>query len=215
MFGAGAVCDVGVLSPGGFRLASQLGGDLFIPSATYSWLARDRLIRVRQHIVKYTFVSQLVRDGRIFAVYLPEILDELARRLLFLGEREVPLTDLRAILLAAHLGFPVACIGDELPREIAEELGGRTLLTECLDGENHPLTRATRAYRSARAGRIAGGAGGHADGRVILRLFHIDLSAVIDEYVEERVLPPESMLKLDDCSLVSTISLSDDRTESS
>jgi hypothetical protein len=208
MLGTGAVCDVGVLSSRqAFQGVRGLDGNLFIPSTTYSWLVRDRLIQVRRHIVKYTFVNQLIRDGLLFAVYLPEILDELARRLLFLGEKEIPLTDLRAILLAAHLGFPVVCADDGISKEIAGELDGKLILKECLNSESYPLRRAARDYRSVRAGRMTGEMSEAEGGGMTLSFFHVDLSPVIDEYVDERVLSPESILRLDDCSLVSVLQL--------
>ncbi len=105
----GEVCDVSVLGDReSFEFARKMtnGGELYIPSTTYSWLARDKLISVRGHAISYSLVSQFVRDGKILAVSLPEHLDELSRRLLFEVEREVPLTDLRGMLLATHLKVP-------------------------------------------------------------------------------------------------------------
>ncbi|MCS7131930.1 MAG: hypothetical protein NZ934_04305, partial [Hadesarchaea archaeon] len=121
----GAVCDVSVLAGmASVERAEALldGGELYLPSATYSWLARDRLIRVRKRTVGYSLVSQLVRDRRLIVVYLPELYDELARRLMFAVERQVPLTDLRAAMLAAHLRLPMLAFDGELMDELYEHL---------------------------------------------------------------------------------------------
>lgn len=209
MFGYGAVCDVGVLSSyqNFRRVRLLLDGNLFIPSVTYSWLARDKLIQVREHVVKYTFVNQLMRDGEIFALYLPEILDELARRLLFLGDREIPLTDLRTILLASHLGFPVVCIGEELCSEISEGLNAKLVGKESLEGEHRLLRRAVQQYRRLRATKSLPCTQEPIVNCISLSFFHVDLSPVLDEYAEEQVLPPEVILRLDECSLLAILSV--------
>jgi len=126
----GAVCDVSVLADrASFERARQLvdGGELYLPSATYSWLARDRLISVRGKAIGYSLVSQFVRDRELLVVYLPELLDELSRRLLFQVEREVPLTDLRAYMLAAHLQLPLLTFEDEPLKRLHEHIGARML----------------------------------------------------------------------------------------
>lgn len=126
----GAVCDVSVLADrASFERARQLvdGGELYLPSATYSWLARDRLISVRGKAIGYSLVSQFVRDRELLVVYLPELLDELSRRLLFRVEREVPLTDLRAYMLAAHLQLPLLTLEDEPLKRLNEHIGARIL----------------------------------------------------------------------------------------
>ncbi|MDI6819832.1 MAG: hypothetical protein QMC89_02865 [Candidatus Hodarchaeaceae archaeon] len=126
----GAVCDVSVLvNRASIERAELLldGGGLYLPSATYSWLARDRLIGVRGKAIGYSLVSQFVRDRRLLVVYLPELYDELARRLLFAVERQVPLTDLRAAMLAAHLGLPLLAFDDELTDELGDHVNARTV----------------------------------------------------------------------------------------
>lgn len=210
MFGYGAVCDVGILSShqNFRRIRLLLDGNLFIPSVTYSWLARDKLIQVRNHVIKYTFVNQLVRDGEIFALYLPDILDELARRLLFLGDREIPLTDLRTILLASHLGFPVVCIGEELCSEISENLNAKLVGRECLEGENQLLRRAIQQYRRFRSNNsLPCTTRDSVKNCAALNIFHADLSPVLDEYAEEQVLSPEAILKLEECSSIAVLSI--------
>jgi len=126
----GAVCDVSVLvDRASFELAGQLldGGELYLPSATYSWLARDKLIAVRGKALGYSLVSQFVRDRKLVVVYLPELLDELSRRLLFRVEREVPLTDLRALMLAAHLKLPLLTFDDGVVERLRNHVGAQTL----------------------------------------------------------------------------------------
>lgn len=126
----GAVCDVGVLvNRASIERAELLldGGELYLPSATYSWLSRDKLIGVRGKAIGYSLVSQFVRDRRLLVVYLPELYDELARRLLFEVERQVPLTDLRAAMLAAHLGLPLLAFDAELADELDDHVNARTV----------------------------------------------------------------------------------------
>ena len=126
----GAVCDVSVLgNRASFERAQKLldGGELYLPSATYSWLARDKLIAVRGKTLGYSLVSQFVRDRKLLIVYLPELLDELSRRLLFGVDREVPLTDLRAAMLAAHLKLPLLVFDGEPVERLREHVGALTL----------------------------------------------------------------------------------------
>ena len=126
----GAVCDVSVLSNReSFERTRRIlnGGSLYLPSATYSWLARDRLISVRGEAIGYSLVSQFVRDRKLLVVYLPELLDELSRRLLFSSRREVPLTDLRAFMLASHLNLPLFTFAEEPVKRLQEHFGARTL----------------------------------------------------------------------------------------
>ncbi len=126
----GAVCDVSVLvDRTSFERAQRLlnGGELYLPSATYSWLARDKLIAVRGKALGYSLVSQFVRDRKLVVVYLPELLDELSRRLLFGVEREVPLTDLRALMLAAHLRLPLLTFDEGVVERLRGHVGARTL----------------------------------------------------------------------------------------
>jgi hypothetical protein len=125
----GAVCDVSVLTDRESleRARRLFNGGLYLPSATYSWLARDRLINVRNRTVSYSLVSQRVRDRELLVVYLPELYDEIARRLLFAIEREVPLTDLRALLLATHLRLPLVTFDDQFVDHLLEHLGAQVL----------------------------------------------------------------------------------------
>jgi len=219
MFGYGAVCDVSTLSScQNFSLVrSSLDGNFFIPSVTYSWLARDKLIQVRKHVVKYTFVSRLVREGEIFAVFLPEVLEEISRRLLFLGEREIPLTDLRTVFLAAHLKLPIVCIGDELSSELSDKIGAELVGRESLDGEQHPLLRSVRRYRDFRMRKaLPCSPADPAGSRMTLSFLYVDLSKVLEEYADEHVLPAEVVSDLDGCSFISVLSIAlDNETEAS
>jgi len=126
----GAVCDVSVLvNRTNIERAQQFfdGGELYLPSATYSWLARDKLIGVRGKAIGYSLISQFVRDRGLFVVYLPELYDELSRRLLFAVERQVPLTDLRAAMLAAHMRLPLLAFDDEPVDRLQENVDGRVI----------------------------------------------------------------------------------------
>ena len=126
----GAVCDVSVLvNRMNIERAQQLldGGELYLPSATYSWLARDKLISVRGKAVGYSLISQFVRDRGLFVVYLPELYEELARRLLFTVERQVPLTDLRAAMLAAHMQLPLLAFDGEFVDRLQEHFYARVI----------------------------------------------------------------------------------------
>lgn len=124
------MCDVSVLvSRENFERARELldGGELYLPSATYSWLSRDKLIAVRGKAIGYSLVSQFVRDRELLVIYLPELQDELARRLLFAVDREVPLTDLRAAMLAAHLRLPLLAFDNELIDRLQRYVNAKAL----------------------------------------------------------------------------------------
>ncbi len=155
----GAVCDVSVLvDRANFELARELvdGGDLYIPSATYGWLARDKFISVRGRAVGYSLVNQFVRDRELLVIYLPELLDELSRRLLFGVEREMPLTDLRALMLAAHLQLPLLTFGEELTERLQEHVGARSLWKVDAHADRGSLQAALDIY-----GQLAADLGGY------------------------------------------------------
>ncbi len=127
---SGAICDVSVLvNRKSIERARELFGNssLYLPASTYAWLSRDKLISVRQQAIGYSLVSQYVRDRKIYAVHLPELYDELARRLMFEAERQVPLTDLRALLLAAHMRLPLLTFSDEIAEQLEEHVGTQEL----------------------------------------------------------------------------------------
>lgn len=144
------MCDVSLLGDrASFERARQLvdGGELYLPSATYSWLARDKLISVRGKAVSYSLVSQFVRDRELLVVYLPELLDELSRRLLFQVEREVPLTDLRALMLATHLQLPLLTFDDEPLKRLQEHVRARTFWELDIHAGESALSEAIQLYR--------------------------------------------------------------------
>ena len=146
----GAVCDVSALvDRTSFERAQQLldGGEIYLPSATYSWLARDKLIAVRGKAIGYSLVSQFVRDRKLLVVYLPELLDELSRRLLFGVEREVPLTDLRALMLAAYLRLPLLTFDEAVLERLREHVGARTLWQLDAHSDWLALREALELYR--------------------------------------------------------------------
>ncbi len=145
----GAVCDVSVLvDRANFELAQELidGGALYIPSATYGWLARDKLISVRGRAIGYSLVNQFVRDRDLLVIYLPELLDELSRRLLFGVEREMPLTDLRALMLAAHLQLPLLTFGEEFTERLQEHVGARNVWKIDVRADSGSLRAALNLY---------------------------------------------------------------------
>lgn len=146
----GAVCDVSVLvDRASFERAQRLldRGELYLPSATYSWLARDKLIAVRGKALGYSLVSQFVRDRKLVVIYLPELLDELSRRLLFGVEREVPLTDLRALMLAAHLRLPLLTFDEGVVERLRNHVGARTLWQLDAHADWLALREALELYR--------------------------------------------------------------------
>ncbi len=146
----GAVCDVSTLvDRTSFERAQQLldGGNLYLSSATYSWLARDKLIAVRGNALGYSLVSQFVRDRKLLVVYLPELLDEISRRLLFEVQREVPLTDLRALMLAAHLRLPLLTFDEGVVERLREYVGGRALWQLDAHSDWLALREALELYR--------------------------------------------------------------------
>jgi len=145
----GAVCDVSVLANrASFELAQSLvdGSELYLPSATYSWLARDKLISVRGIAIKYSLVNQFVRDRELLVIYLPELLDEISRRLLFGVEREVPLTDLRASMLAAHLKMPILTLSGDFAERLERCVGAETIWQLDVHADRASLQAALNLY---------------------------------------------------------------------
>ena len=127
----GMICDVNLLTNRNtFEVVrrSIKWAELYITSATYSWLARDKLISVRGKQLSYTLLRHLVHNRQLLVVYLPELYDELARRLLFQTERKISLTDLRSLLLSAYLKLPLLTIDDELFKKLSEHLNAQVIL---------------------------------------------------------------------------------------
>jgi hypothetical protein len=211
-----------------FQRAKELvrGGELYLPSATYSWLAREKLISVRNHAIGYSLVSQFVREGQLLVVYLPEILDELSRRLLFEAEREISLTDLRALMLAAHLKVPLLTLEEEPLKRLREHLGAKTLRRVGVPGDWKTFKEALGIYRKLavevgsrvneclNAGgsfdELAGGWGEETQGAVSQEMnpelgFEYviwDMIPVLREYLRERVFEPAIVRKLCERSLL-------------
>ncbi|MEW6222200.1 MAG: hypothetical protein AB1476_02605 [Candidatus Hadarchaeota archaeon] len=218
----GEVCDISVIGDrANFERARQLvgGGELYLPSATYSWLARDRLISVRSRAVSYSLVSQFVRDGQLLVVCLPEVLDELSRRLLFEAEHEVPLTDLRALMLAAHLKVPYLSFGEEPLEQLQEHFGAKVLGRLEVAGGWRGFKEALGAYRElavevgAKVGECISNGGsfdevvkGFGNGQkkddsgvtngLEFRCVAWDLTPILREYLGERFVQPETVQEL-------------------
>jgi hypothetical protein len=225
----GEVCDISVIGDReNFERARQLvgGGELYLPSATYSWLARDRLISVRSRAVSYSLVSQFVRDGQLLVVYLPEVLDELSRRLLFEADHGVPLTDLRALMLSAHLKVPYLSFGEEPLEQLQEHFGAKVLGRFEVTSGWRGFKEALGAYRELTrevGGRVCecinnGGsfdevvkawegkeqkkdASGTANGLEFMCVAW-DLTPILREYLGERVVQPETVQELCERSLL-------------
>lgn len=126
----GAVCDISVLTGLNFLDTAQElfpNSGLYIPSPTYSWLSRSKLIEVRNQKVKYSLINPLVRERKIYPIHLPDIYDEISRQIMFETEHKVALTDLRGLILAAHLQLPILTFDANLVERIAEEIGIRTV----------------------------------------------------------------------------------------
>ena len=92
-------------------------------------------------------MSQFVRDRKLLVVYLPELLDELSRRLLFEVQREVPLTDLRALMLAAHLRLPLLTFDEGVVERLREHVGARILWQLNAHSDWLALREALELYR--------------------------------------------------------------------
>lgn len=122
----GAVCDISVLTDrASLDEAQELfsNSGLYIPASTYSWLSRSKLIQVRHQTVKYSLLSQMVRSRKIYPTHLPEIYDEIARKIMFETNRNVALTDLRGLFLAAHLQLPILTYDKNLIDRVSDEIG--------------------------------------------------------------------------------------------
>jgi len=143
-----AVCDVSVLeSLESLRTARRIiKGPFYFPSSTYAWLAREKVISVRNVVLTYSLVSRFVREGDVIVAYLPEILDETARRLLFEVDREVSLSDLRAVLLSGHLCLPFLTLDLQVLQKLEKK--GKILWEFCLPNSSMVLKEILCAYRS-------------------------------------------------------------------
>lgn len=127
---SGAVCDTSVLKDrlslnGAQRFFHCFG--LYIPSSTYSWLSRSKLIQVRNQTVKYSLLKQMVRRRSIYPIHLPELYDEIGRQIMFETNHKVALTDLRGLLLAAHLQLPILTYDDNLLGRISDRIGTKII----------------------------------------------------------------------------------------
>jgi len=122
----GAVCDISVLTNQDLlKNAEELfeSSGLYIPNSTYSWLSRAKLIEVRHQPVKYSLIEKQVRKRKLYSTHLPELYDEISRQIMFNAEQKVALTDLRGLLLAAHLQLPLLTFDENLIERISKEIG--------------------------------------------------------------------------------------------
>lgn len=122
----GAVCDISILTDqNSLKNAHNYfkNSGLYLPSPTYSWLSRNKLIEVRKQPVKYSLIKQEVQNRKIYPTHLPEIYDELSRQIMFDTKHQIPLTDLRGLMLGAHLQMPILTFDSELIERISQEIG--------------------------------------------------------------------------------------------
>lgn len=126
----GAVCDISVLSDRKSAEKAEKffsGSGLYVPNPTFSWLSRSKLIQVRNQTVRHSLINKMVRSGRIYPAHLPDIYDEFGREIMFETDRNVPLTDLRCLLLGSHLQLPILTFDADLMGRISEEIGISTI----------------------------------------------------------------------------------------
>lgn len=126
----GAVCDISVLTDQSSLKKAQgffKNSGLYIPNPTYSWLSRSKLIEVRHQTVKYSLIKQLVEERIIYPTHLPELYDEISRQIMFNTDNNVALTDLRGLLLSAHLQLPILSFDSNLLERISNEIGILTI----------------------------------------------------------------------------------------
>lgn len=121
----GAVCDVSVLvNRDSVNRARELFSDrgFYLPNSTYSWLSHSRFIKVRDQAVGYSLLSQLVRTRQVYPILLPEVYNELARKIMFEVDHNVPLTDLRTAFLSTHLKLPLLTFDEKLIERLSNHI---------------------------------------------------------------------------------------------
>ncbi len=126
----GAVCDISVLTNQPTLENAQKyfqNSGLYLPTPTYSWLSRSKLIEVRHQAVKHTLVKKQVQKRKIYPTHLPDLYDEISRQIMFDTNHNVALTDLRGLMLAAHLQLPILTFDKQLKERISKEIGIRTI----------------------------------------------------------------------------------------
>lgn len=120
-----AISDVSVLeSTENLEKAKRIvPGPFYFPSHTYTWLSREKVVLVREFVLTHSLVSKFLREGEVIVAQLPEILEEVARHMLFELERKIPLTDLRVLLLSSHMHLPLLTLDRDFPRQIDGMVG--------------------------------------------------------------------------------------------
>lgn len=155
----GSVCDISVLSKKAFLdTAQSLFSDcgLYIPSPTYSWLSRSRLIEVRNQRVRYSLINPLVRERKIYPIHLPDLYDEISRQIMFETDHQVALTDLRGLILATHLQLPILTFDENLMDRISEEIGVLTIKSFTIYSNWMNIKNVLKLYRdlSFKSGKL-------------------------------------------------------------
>lgn len=119
------------------------------------WLSRSKLIEVRNQAVKHSLISKLIRDRKIYPIHLPDLYEELGRQIMFMTDHNIALTDLRSLLLGAHLQLPVLVPDEELVERISKEIGTRTIQSFEVHADWLSMRRILNIYRevSFRSGK--------------------------------------------------------------
>jgi len=146
----GAVCDISTLTDQkSLEKAHNYfkNSGLYLPSPTYSWLSRSKLIEVRNLPVKYSLIHKEVQKRKIYPIHFPEIYDELSRQILFDIDHNVPLTDLRSLILSAHLQIPLLTFDPEMLERISKEVGIVTIKEIEVSSHWKNLKEILRLYR--------------------------------------------------------------------
>ncbi len=146
----GAVCDISTLTDkNSLEKAHRYfkNSGLYLPSPTYSWLSRSKLIEVRNQPVKYSLIRKEVQKRKIYPIHFPEIYDELSRQILFDTDHNIPLTDIRSLLLSTHLQIPTLTFDPEMLERISKEIGMITMKEIKVNSHWKKLKEILRLYR--------------------------------------------------------------------
>ncbi|MFN4132845.1 MAG: hypothetical protein ACK4GQ_00515, partial [Candidatus Hadarchaeales archaeon] len=176
-------------------------------------------------LLSYAHLSRLVRDGQLVVIYLPEILDEISRRLLFEVDRELPLTDIRAIMLASHLKTPLLTLDREFIPKLEESLNARILQEVQLPPDGWVFRKLLRDYRNLSSSLAPslfsllnnGGTltdairdakinweGNGGTPSITINFIAIDILDILRDYLEQHIFTSDTIQKLCENSLFLT-----------
>ena len=118
-----------------------------MPASTYSWLSRDKLISVRGMPIGYSLISQYVRQRKIYGIHLPELYDEIGRRLMYEANRKIGLTEIRTLLLAAHMRLPLLTFETAMLGHLEQHLHSRELWELEAHADPESISEVLKLYR--------------------------------------------------------------------